>query len=265
MTINKLSSVPRTAIGMSSVPPTTNKTAGYTPHPIATKGRRIDFDTCVEGNERSLVKKPRVIISRHAMSGTNYMWLVKLPDGWVMTFAAKGNPYGENGYLDSAYKTMMDSLQSEYNEKDSFATNMNVSAVLTMRHPETLQTREIMIKSKTTGGTKPMKLLCFAQNQRYLNDVSPERWCINQVSVLKNWFPKINYLTFGGDASLNGMPPISSLDQILDPDDVANLAFSLYDEKITDGSFFENGDLLNSYFNNTDDVISLFKTNGMID
>ena len=77
-------------------------------------------------------------------------------------------------------------------------------------------------------------------------------------------FTSINYLTYGGDATLNGMPPVLSLDQILVPDDVANLAFSLYEEKIIDGSFFTDGDLMDSYFKHTDDVISIFKANGMI-
>ena len=246
------------------IQPTTNKTAGYTPFPMTAKGRKIDFETCNEGNEASLMKKPRVIISKHARTGTNYFWLLKLPDGWMMSYAAKGSPLGENGYLDSAYKTMMDSLQNEYDEKNTFATNMMVSAVLTMRNPETLETREITITCKTTGAKRAMKLLCFAQNERYLDKVSPERWCRNQVNVLKNYFPTINYLTFGGDAAIHGMPPISSLDQILVPDDVVNLAYSLYEEKITDKSFFADEDLLNSYFKNTDDVISLFKSNGMI-
>ena len=109
-----------------------------------------------------------------------------------------------------------------------------------------------------------MKLLCFAQNQRYLEDMSPERWCKTQVTVLKNYITSINYLTYGGDATLNGMPPVLSLDQILVPDDVANLAFSLYEEKIIDGSFFTDGDLMDSYYKHTDDVISIFKANGMI-
>ena len=43
-----------------------------------------------------------------------------------------------------------------------------------------------------------------------------------------------------------------------------NLAYSLYEEKITDGSFFADEDLVLSYFKNTDDIISLFKSNGMI-
>ena len=61
------------------------------------------------------------------------------------------------------------------------------------------------------------------------------------------------------------MPSNSSLDQILVPDDVVNLAYSLlYEDKITDGSFFADEDLVNSYFKNTDDVISQFKSNGMI-
>ena len=159
---------------------------------------------------------------------------------------------------------MMELLQSEYNEKNSFATSMMISAVLTMQNPETLKTREITITSKTTGTKSTMKLLCFAQNQRYLNNVSPERWCKTQVTVLKNYITSINYLTYGGDATLNGMPSVLSLDQILVPDDVANLAFSLYEEKIMDGAFFTDGDLMDSYFRNTDDVISIFKANGMI-
>ena len=96
--------------------------------------RRIDFDSIADWSSKvSLKKKPRVIISKHARSGTNYFWVVKLPDGWMMSFEAKGTPYDENGYLDNAYKTMMDSLQSEYNKKNSFATSMMVLAVLTMR------------------------------------------------------------------------------------------------------------------------------------
>ena len=155
----------------------------------------------------------------------------------MMSYAAKGDPYGENGYLSNSYNLMMDSLQSEYDEKNSFATSMMVSAVLTMRNPETLETREITITSKTTGTKSTMKLLCFAQNQRYLDDVSPERWCKTQVTVLKNYIPTINYLTYGGDATLNGMPPVLSLDQILVPDDVQIWLFHCTKRRSSTGHF----------------------------
>ena len=41
----------------------------------------------------------------------NYFWLGLLPDGWSMTFCAKGKTDGEQGYLDSAYLVAMEELQ----------------------------------------------------------------------------------------------------------------------------------------------------------
>ena len=181
-----------------------------------------------------------------------------------MSFCAKGKADGENGFLASAYKTMELDLQEEQ-DTNSFASKMMVSSVLPTRAPITLDARMYSFKDKTTGENVQLQKQSFVYNRRYLDDgMSPKSWCRNQTRELKKRFKMITNLTYGGEASDNGWPPILSLDQVFLPADVAGLAYSLYEDKINDKSFFDNDDLVASYFKHTDNVFELFVQNGYI-
>ena len=198
------------------------------------------------------------------MAKTTYLYHEALPDGFIMSFSAKGKPDGENGFMASAYKTMELDLQDE-RDNNSFASKMMVSSVLPTRDPITLDARMYSFKDKTTGDNIQLQRQSFVYNMRYLpDDMSPESWCRNQIRELKKKFKSITNLTYGGTASDNGWPPILSLDQVFLPADVAGLAYSLYEDEINDKSFFDNDDLVASYFKHTDNVFELFVQNGYI-
>ena len=245
-----------------SAPPTTNKTAGFTPHP---NNRKINFDRFVtKPTPISPRKKPKYIISNLTKSSMNTLFFNTLPDGWLNSFCTKGSPEGEVGYLHNAYYKMNESLQDESDQCNSFASNMMVSAVLPVRSPLTLQAKEYKYTDKKTGELHTSNVMSFVHNTMYLDNTSPDEWCRNQVKDLKNRFHSIRNLTFGGNASLSTGQHINRLDEIFEPEDVANLAFSLYETEIYDGSFFSNTDLVNCYFRHTPDVVAVFKSQGLI-
>ena len=201
------------------------------------------------------------MFSKYTRDNSNYFFFDVLPDSWLISFAAKGHPNGDAGFLDGAYGKMISLLQNE-DENNSFTSRMLVTSVLPTRDPITLKTREFKYFDKKTGQENQLKFLCFLYHQSYLeNDMTPERWCRNQIRVLKQAFKTLSNLTFGGVASLKGWHTISALDEIFLPDDVAALAYSIYDTAIEDGSFFDNCHLLDLYFKHTVDVVSLFKEN----
>ena len=187
-----------------------------------------------------------------------------LPDGFMMSFCTKGHPDGENGFLAGAIKAMELDLQEEQH-KNSFASKMMVSSVLPTRDPATLETKMFSFKDKNTGEHVQLQMQSFVYNERYLDDdMSPESWCQNQTKELKRKLKVIANLTYGGKASENGWPPILSLHQVFLPADVAGLAYSLYPDEINDKSFFDNADLVASYFKHTDNIFELFERNGYI-
>ena len=72
--------------------------------------------------------------------------------------------------------------------------------------------------------------------------------------------PKKNFhISFAGDATVKGAPVRPSLDSQFLAEDVALLAFSIYEDSIKDGSFFRDESLFKKYFLHTRDVIDLFK------
>ena len=249
-----------------SAPPTT-KYAGHTPHPIALSRRKLDFESPVTFDSPMTIvpkKKPKIVFSKHTRDNCHYFFFDVLPDSWLISFCAKGHPNGEAGFLDGAYEKLISSLQND-DDSNSFASKMMVTSVLPTRDPITLETREFQYFDKKTGQHNQLKFLCFVYHESYLEgNITPERWCRNQIRVLKQTFKTITNLTYGGVASSKGWYTITALDEIFLPDDVAALAYSLYDKAIEDGSFFENRPLLDLYFKHTVDVVSLFKDNHLL-
>ena len=249
---------------------TENKTAGSTPW------RKLDFEDTpekpnhiiskrkTEDDEQGIVirKKPAqsTIMSMHAKTHTNYFWLSKLADGWCMTYAAYGKPTGRRGFLDKAYAITQEELATGYIEEESLASKMILKAVLPTRCPETLEEREYTWNDGKGKG----KYFVFVNNEVNIN-MTPEEWCRKQMNVLSHRFPSIRALTYGGDAlKVKDGPRYQSLDSVFMPEDVANLAFSLYAHAITDGSFFKDKKLMDMYFLRTNDVIKIFKRVGLI-
>ena len=155
-----------------SAPPSTNKTAGYTPHPIK---RKLDFALATGLDSPSPIKKqPKIVISKFTQAKTTYLYHEALPDGFIMSFCAKGKPDGENGFMSSAYKTMELDLQDEQ-DNNSFASKMMVSSVLPTRDPITLDARMYSFRDKSTGNNIQLQKQSFVYNKRYLDeDMSPE-------------------------------------------------------------------------------------------
>ena len=81
------------------------------------------------------------MFSKYTRDNSNYFFFDVLPDSWLISFAAKGHPNGDAGFLDRAYGKMIYSLQNE-DENNSFASRMLVTSVLPTRDPITLETRE---------------------------------------------------------------------------------------------------------------------------
>ena len=197
-------------------------------------------------------------------STSNTLWFNRLPDGWINSFCTKGGPQGKQGFLFNAHNVMIDKLQGKTSPVKTFATDMMVSSVLPVKDPETLLMKELTYKDKKTNTLRTKNVLSFVHNQVYLDNISPEQWCKSQIKVLKSRFPMIRTLTYGGDVSLITGTSVKSLDAIFPVDDVANLAFSLYEDEIRDGSFFAKPELLQQYFLHTNDVLEIFKNQGLI-
>ena len=72
--------------------------------------------------------------------------------------------------------------------------------------------------------------------------------------------PKQDFkISFGGNGAKAGMQELKSVDSIFFPEEVAQMAFAIYEEAIVDGSFFLNEDLVRNYFAHTHDVKALFR------
>ena len=96
-------------------------------------------------------------------------------------------------------------IPNKPDKNNSFASKMLVTSVLPTRDPINLETREFIYFDKRTGQQNQLRFLCFVYHESYLEgDMTPKRWCRNQIRVLKQTFKTITNLTFGGVASSKG-------------------------------------------------------------
>ena len=80
--------------------------------------------------------------------------------------------------------------------------------------------------------------------------------CTNLVSEFNNQF-NLN-IALGRNAANYGSPAIKSLDEYFLVEDVVNLAMVAYFDAITNGTFFEDDELVIKYFALTSNVRDLF-------
>ena len=195
------------------------------------------------------------LVSQSEINNTNMLWWTKLPDDTKAAFATKGSPTDPVGYIQPVLKALTTALQDPLNKWSSLVTKCNITAILPIRDPDTGHSKVM----RFANGTRSMNVNCIVSVVGKVSentDANGDAWCTILVCKIKEHFGI--RISFGGNSANYGMSLHMSLDSQFLTEDVANLALMSYQDSISDGSIFEDHELVQQYFAHTTDVRGLF-------
>ena len=248
------------------VPKTTKLTAGRITYVNLAK-RKLEFE---EQEERvvsvppSPLKSPvqrhlrhRTILSHGSATCQNKLYYHLLHDGVISASAAKGTTNEAPGYVQpgiEAGNTMLTAIED--GNPDPITLNAKITPVLPIRDPLTSRAKYLSY----TNQTKTMDVKCFVYSYEDSNNNTLEngdKWCRHLITNFNAKFRTLR-ISYGGNAATSGMSYHMSLDQEFLEDDVARIAWMVYEDEIRNRSLFHDDALMDAYFRNTVDVRGLF-------
>ena len=230
------------------VPKTTNRTAGVTP--FLNVPRKIQFSASGITSKKQCVRNVQKfrMFPHHKQLSMNKLYYLLCPDGILAAFAFKG-PIGNSspGFLGSAVSTFTKALQTEFPDQNQNALidKTKVLSVLPVKDPITHQLKTFQYDN----GKKTMYQYAFVHvhdDVECNNHSFANNWTRELVATLNQRFNANIY--YGGNAGSQHFPVLTSLDQLFQIEDVANLAMVAYKESIRNGSFFDDIELFSKYF-----------------
>ena len=236
------------------VPKTTNRTAGHTPYPVMhlPPKRKLEYSSRKK-TIRNVARKR--LLSVHANNRQNKLFYYILPDGIAAFFSARGYPDGPMGYMQPTIRACSEALSDHNSKYSDLVQRLNITSILPIVDPQTGMTKKFEYASKT----KSMDIKTFIFTFDSVDDCTN----VNCNNICNNLVTKFNKrfnigIAFGGNAELFGGEVKKSVNDFFLTQDVINLAMISYFDAISNGTFFDDEELVVKYFGKIENVRDLF-------
>ena len=246
----------RMTFSSAMVPKTTNHTAGYTPYLMHHLPARKQVTYSSTGKTRRSVSN-QPLVAQSEVHSANKLFYDIGPDGIAIFYTARGYPQGPHGYWAPTIKGVCEALTNEHSRWAEMVARLGISSVLPLLDKMTGQAR----KFHFANGTKVMDIKAIVyifDDIQDCNEHALDSICTNLVTEFNSKFDI--RITFGGNAVRFGGTTKECLADIFLLEDVINLAMMSYLDAIQDGTFFNDTELVASYFGTANDnVFDLFR------
>mmetsp|Transcript_27823 Transcript_27823/g.32937 ORF Transcript_27823/g.32937 Transcript_27823/m.32937 type:complete len:141 (-) Transcript_27823:175-597(-) len=124
----------------------------------------------------------------------------------------------------------------EDSNPDPAALNAKITTVLPIHDPLTSRAKQLSYANQT----KTMDVKCFVYIYEDSNNntlQNGDEWCRHLITKFNAKFSTLR-IAYGGNAVTSGMPYRRSLDEAFLEDDVARIAWMVYEDEIRNCSFF---------------------------